>query len=192
MGQGGQPLGDGPEPVQPERVHRQASERGQDLNAVGFAVAVGILTELGVAGPVPGIFNAPSVTYVLQQGLGAAPQTRVAPRGALSKDVVTGLIDALAIADALAAHRNHRGAARPVLHHPLWSGHATQRPGDIPAVPALAPAGLERRLSAVGQAIGDHLKSLAAAVFHSNHEVGAALFEVEKNDSRPKVLPLAL
>jgi hypothetical protein len=86
VGQGGQPLGDGPEPVQPEGVHGQASERGHDLNAVGFAVAVVILAELGVAGPVPGILDRPTVPHVAQQSLGASAQTR---------DVVTGLIDGL-------------------------------------------------------------------------------------------------
>lgn len=117
MGQGGQPLGDRPEPIKPQRVHGQAPERGHDLDAVDLAVAVGILLELGVAGPVPGVFDGPAVTHVLQQGIGAGAQTRVAPIGALSKDLVTGLVGWLAIADALAAHGDHRGAARPVLHH---------------------------------------------------------------------------
>ena len=55
------------------------------------------LTELGVAGPVPGVLDAPALSYVLEQGLGCGPETG---------DGVTGLIDRLAIADdakALAA-----------------------------------------------------------------------------------------
>ena len=70
------------------------------------------------------------------------------------------------------------GTARPLLHHPLWSGHAPQRPADVPAVAQLAPSGLERHPFAVGQTIPDHLKPCATAVFHGDHEVGVALFEV--------------
>ena len=51
---------------------------------------------------------------------------------------------------------------------------------DVTAVPVLAPAGLERRLSGVGQAIPDHPKTFAKAVFRSNYDVGAALFEAEE------------
>lgn len=52
MGQGDQPLGNRPEPIEPQCVHGQAAERRHDLNAVGLAVAVRGLTELGIAGPV--------------------------------------------------------------------------------------------------------------------------------------------
>lgn len=34
MGQGGQPLGDRPEPIEPQCVHGQAAARRHDLNAV--------------------------------------------------------------------------------------------------------------------------------------------------------------
>ena len=81
MGQSGQPLGDRPEALEPQGIHRQTAKRGQDLHAVGFAVAVGVLPELGVAGPVPGILNRPAVSHVPQQGCGCGPETR---------DVVTG------------------------------------------------------------------------------------------------------
>jgi len=165
MGQCGQAFGDRPEPIEPQRVHGQAPEPGHDLDAVDLAVAVDVFPQLGVARPVPGVLNAPAVTHVLQQSIGAGAQTRVAPIGALSKDVVTGLVGWLAIVDALAAHGDHRGAARPVLHHPLRSRHRPQRPGDVLPVFALALAGLQRCLSAVGQAILDHLKALVAAVF---------------------------
>lgn len=67
MGQGGQPFGVRPKPLEPRGVHgHAAAERGHELKAVGFAVAVGVLTELGVAGPVPGVLDAQSVANVLQ------------------------------------------------------------------------------------------------------------------------------
>ena len=169
MGQGGEPLGDRPEPVKPHCVHRQAPERGDDLHAVPLAVAVSVLPELGVAKSVPAILKTPAISHLLEQSPGAGAQPR---------DLVTGLIDWPAGSTALAARRHHRGAARPVLHHPLRCRHAPQCPGDAAAVADLAPAGLERRPSAVGQAIPDHLKPFAAAMFHGDHEVGGALGEV--------------
>ena len=48
---------DRPEPIEAQRVHGQAPERGHDLNAVDLAVAVRVLPELGVAGPVPGVLE---------------------------------------------------------------------------------------------------------------------------------------
>ena len=155
------------------RLHGQAAECGQDLNAVDLAVAVGVFLELGVAGPVPGILDGPPIPHVLQECFRCGPETR---------DVVTGLIDRLAIAPAFAAHRQDCGAAGPVLHRPpLWGGHAAQRPGEVVATLALAVAALEQRLAAVGQPITDDTKASAAAVFDGNQEVGATLLEVEEN-----------
>ncbi len=151
MSQCGQPLGDGPEPIEAQRVHGQAPERGHDLNAVDLAVTVSVFAELGVARPVPGVLNAPAITHVSQQRLCTGAQTR---------DVVPGLIDELAIAVALAAHRDHRGASWPVLLHPLGCRHPLERPGDVAAVTALTLSGAQRSLSAVGKAILDHLKPL--------------------------------
>ena len=88
MGQSGQALGDRPEPIQTQDVHGEAAERGQDLHAVHLAVAVSVFLELGIAGPVPGVLDRPAVSHVLQQSRGCGPETR---------DVVTGLIDLLAI-----------------------------------------------------------------------------------------------
>lgn len=44
--QGGQPLGDGPEAIQPQRMQGEDPECGQDLHAVRFAAAVVVLAEL--------------------------------------------------------------------------------------------------------------------------------------------------
>jgi len=171
MGQSGQPLGDGPEAIQAQGVHGQAAQRRQNLHAVGLAVAVRVLFELGVAGPVPGVLDGPAVSHVLEQGCGCGPETR---------DVVTGLIDLLAIAPAFAAHRQDRGAAGPVLGDPLRCGHSPQRPAQVTATLALAVGGLKHGFTAIGQPITDDLKPLAAAVFHRDQEVGATLLEIEE------------
>ena len=116
-----------------------------------------IFPELGVAGPVPGVLDRPAVPNVLDQSLGAGAQTR---------DLTTGLVDGLAKAGAFAAHRQDRGATRLVFHHPLWGGHAPQRPGEVSAAFTFTVAGLPRRLAAIGQADLDHLGKLAATLFH--------------------------
>jgi hypothetical protein len=46
-------------------------------------VAMGVFTELGVAGPVPFVLHAPALSDQSQQGIWAGPQAGVAPRGAL-------------------------------------------------------------------------------------------------------------
>ena len=55
-----------------------------------FGLVVRDLAELGVAGPMPGVLEAPALSYVLEHGLGCGPETG---------DGVTGLLDRLAIAD---------------------------------------------------------------------------------------------
>jgi len=64
MGQSGQPLGARPEAVEPQAVHGQAAQRGQDANAIGLAVAVRVLPEQGVTGPVPGVLDGARVPAV--------------------------------------------------------------------------------------------------------------------------------
>ena len=86
--QGSQALGYRPEPLQAQRIQGQAAERGHDPHAVALAVAVCVFPELGVAGPVPGVFDRPTVAYVLQQRFGTGPETRVEPIDALSQYLV--------------------------------------------------------------------------------------------------------
>jgi len=128
------PLGDRPEALEPEGIDCQAARRRQGLDAVAFAVAVSVLPELDVPGPVPGILDRPPVSHVLQQGCGCGPETR---------DVVTGFINGLAVAHPFAAHREDRATARPVLHHPVRCG-------------------MPRRFtSGLGQSVMDDLKPFA-------------------------------
>ena len=91
-----------------------------------------------------------------------------------------GLIDGLAVPGALAAHRQDRGAARPVLSDPLRCRHAAQRPAQVTAAFAFAMAPLEQCLCAIGEPITDDPKAFAATVFDRNQEVGATLLEIEK------------
>ena len=140
VGQGGQALGDRPEPVEAQRIQGQAAERGHDLNAVDLAVAVRVFLGLHVAGPAPGVLNRPAVAHVLQQRPGARAE---------AGDVVTGCVDGLAVATALAADRKYHGSTGPVFRHPLRSRHSPHRPDDVTAAFVLVLAGLQRRLPPV-------------------------------------------
>ncbi len=142
-----------------------------NAHAVVLAVAMSVLSQLGVSGPVPGVFDRPSIPDVPQQCRGCGPETR---------DVVTDLVDGLPLTDALASHRKDRGTARPVLHHPRRRRHAPQRPGEVTPALALTLAGLKWHPTAVGEPFADHLRSFAATVFDGDQEVGAALLEVVK------------
>ena len=171
MGEGGQALRDGPETLKPQRIHRQASEAGENPNAVGFSIAVCVLPELRVAGPVPGVLKAPTIANVSEKCVGA---------GAQACDVIAGFIHRLPSTAALAANLNHRGATWPVFYHPVRGRHAAQRPGDVAAMADFVLAGLEEVSLAIGQPFNDFLKSFAAAMFYRDQEVCAALFEVDE------------
>jgi hypothetical protein len=73
MSQSGDAFGDGSDPLQPQGIDRQASQRRQDLDAVGLPVAVGVFTQRHVTDQVPAVFNRPAVPYVAQQRAGAGP-----------------------------------------------------------------------------------------------------------------------
>ena len=119
----------------------------------------------------PAVLNRPALPDRFDQNLGAGAQTR---------DVVTGLVLRLALADPMATHGDDRRAARPLLHHPLRCRHRPQVPGDVAASFDLPLAGVPGNPAAVGESIANQPKPLAAAVFDGNQEVDAALGEVEE------------
>jgi hypothetical protein len=90
-----------------------------------------------------------------------------------TRDLVTELVNGLAIACALAAHPQNPGAARPVLHHPL-SSLASQRLGEVAATIVFTVAGLARHRAVTCQSSLDHLRSPATTVFHSDPEISHA------------------
>ena len=78
-----------------------------------------ILIKRGVTGPMPGVLNAPTITHMLQQTVGACVETR---------DLVTGFIDELPASLALAAHRDDHGAAGPASTTQAGVGMARRIP----------------------------------------------------------------
>jgi len=164
-------LGDRPDPLKPQGIDHQTPQRGQDLNAVDIPVAVGVLSQRHIPDPVPAVLDRPTPPDGSEQSLWTNPQTR---------DVVAGLVLWLAISDPMAAHRDDRRAARPLLLHPLWRRHRPEAPGDVAAPFHLTVTGLSGCTAAVREPITDQLKPFAAAVFDGNQEVGVALGEVEE------------
>ena len=75
MSQGGDSLGDRPDPIETQGIDRQAPERGQDLDAVVLPVAVRVFSQRHVTHLVPAVLDRPAVSDVPQQGLGSSPQT---------------------------------------------------------------------------------------------------------------------
>jgi len=57
--------------AEPEQIHRDGTQQGKHDCADAVDVTVSVLAELGTAGPMPLIFNAPSLPDQAQQGLRA-------------------------------------------------------------------------------------------------------------------------
>ena len=170
MSQGGDALGDRPDSIEPECIDGHAPQHGQDLDAVVLPIAVGVFSQRHIPHPVPAVLDRPALPDGSEQGLGTCAQTR---------DVVTGLVLRFAITDAMAAHGDDRGAARPLLRHPLRCRHRPQLPGDVTASLDFPVDGAPGGPGAIGEPIADQLKPFAAPVIDGDQEVGAALGEVE-------------
>ena len=66
-----------------QQIHHHGPQEREHRCAGSVGVAVGILAELGVAGPVPFVFDPPALANPAQQGFWGCAQAHVAPRGAL-------------------------------------------------------------------------------------------------------------
>ncbi len=149
----------------------QAAQRGQDLNAVVLPVALGVFPQRHIPHPGPAVFNRPGLSDRFEQSLGAGTQTR---------DALTGLVLRLALSDPMATHGDDRGAAGPLLHHLVRRRHRPQLPGNVSAPFDFPLAGAPGDSTAVGEPVSDQAKSLAAAMFDGDQEVGVALGEIDE------------
>jgi hypothetical protein len=116
-----------PDPIEPQSIDSQAAGSGQDLPVVVLMVPVGVFPQRHIPHPVPDVLDRPALPDGSVQGLGTGPQTR---------DVVSGLVLRLAIADSMAAHGDDLGAARPLFGNPIGCRHRPQLRGCLgPASP---------------------------------------------------------
>ena len=81
-------------------------QRCQHLHPVAFPVSVGVLTQLGVSDPVPGVLDRPPFPHVLQQLFCLVAQDDY---------IVAGLVDRPSLMGISGSHRNDQDASWPVL-----------------------------------------------------------------------------
>ncbi len=65
------------------RLHHDGAQEGKDQRPDPVGVAMDVLTQLGVAGPVPFVLIAPALPDQAQQGLWGGADAGVAPKGAV-------------------------------------------------------------------------------------------------------------
>ena len=76
VGHGHQSSPDGTEAIRPQQVEAQRAQGRQNLNAVAFGVAVGVLAKLPITDPVPLLLDCPALSYKEQQALWAGTHRR--------------------------------------------------------------------------------------------------------------------
>jgi len=138
-----QPSADRSETVAAQQVESQCPQQSQHLHPI----ALGVLAELGVAGPVPLVFDRPALAHKPQQRLWAGAQGGVAPRGALSGDEQVDVVKRLAVTPSGAHQLDDPAGAHPA-HTAAVAGLdiadlnrkvpvAAELGGDLPIQPAL-------------------------------------------------------
>lgn len=74
MCHGHQTSADGAKPIAAQQVQSHGAQQGQYLHAVALGVVVSVLTELGVAWPVPLVLDGPTLAHKPQQRFRAGAQ----------------------------------------------------------------------------------------------------------------------
>jgi hypothetical protein len=171
--QGGDALGDRPDPIQPQGIDRQAPKHVEDLDAVDLPVRW--------ASSLNGTSRTQCQLFTIEQRCRMAlsralalvrkleTSQRVLSCGLPSR--VPWLRTAMIV--ALPGHRS-------LLHDPLQCRHDPERPGDVTAPFDFPLAGAPGEPPAVGEPISDQAKPVAATVFDGDQEVRAALGEVKE------------
>jgi hypothetical protein len=135
-------LADGAVATAPEQVHHDGVQEGEHWGPDPVGVAMSVLTQLGVAGPVPLVLNAPSLPDQAQQDVWRgehAGQKQVPPHVALSFP-----------AERAGDHLHDPGAAGPVGLDVLRCLPGPQCPDHVAPVALLAIACLERGVPVQG------------------------------------------
>jgi hypothetical protein len=110
----------------PQQVHDDRSQEGEHRGTDSVGIAMRVLTELGIAGPVPFVLNAPALPHQSQQGFWGSPD---AGEEEVSPDV------ALALAgQRVGDHLHDPGTARPVGRDVLRCLPGLELPGGVAAM----------------------------------------------------------
>lgn len=115
--------------AEPEQIHCDGAQQGEHRCAGAVGVAVSVLAELGIAGPMPLVFNAPALPDQSQQGFWGGAD-------AGDKPMARGL--ALPLAGRRGGdHLHDPGTAGPVGLDVLRRLFGAELPGGVAAVPFL-------------------------------------------------------
>jgi hypothetical protein len=117
--------------VAAQQVEGNGSQQGQYLHAIALAVAVSVITELGVARPVPLFFNCPALKHQAQQCFGA---------GAQGDEKTVNLAEGLAAARASADQFEDPAGSSSALTNDVGGIAGTERPAHLAGMTSFAIA----------------------------------------------------
>lgn len=101
---------DGAKPIAAQQVQSQCPQQSQHLHPVALGVAMGVLAELGVAWPVPLVFDRPALPHKAQQRFGA---------GAQGGDEGVDVVKRLSVSPSLAHQLRDPARTHPALTDPV-------------------------------------------------------------------------
>jgi hypothetical protein len=156
-----------------QKVHHDGAQEREHRSASAVGVAMGVLTELGIAGPVPFVLNAPALPDQSQQGVWAGADAGDEP-----------VVDSSAF--PLAGHRGgdhlrDPGAAGPVRLDVLRRLFRTQYPERVTTVFCLPIRRGERDMALALELATDLAIERLLVAFHGEEDVGPLLQAPSKN-----------
>jgi hypothetical protein len=137
-----------------------------------MGVAVSILTKLGVARPVPLVFDRPALPHQTEQCFWA---------GAQGGDEQVHVVKRLAVTPASAHQLDNLAGSSPALTNGVSGIAGTQRPADLAAMAVVDIADHHREVPMAAELGNDLLIQPALVVFDRQEQVGALLGSKLKN-----------
>ena len=137
-----------------------------------MGVAVSILTKLGVARPVPLVFDRPALPHQTEQCFWA---------GAQGGDEQVHVVKRLAVTPASAHQLDNPAGSSPALTNGVSGIAGTQRPADLAAMAVVDIADHHREVPVTAELGEDLLIQPALVVFDRQEQVGALLGGELKN-----------
>jgi hypothetical protein len=129
-------------------------------------IALGVLAELGVPGPVPLVFDGPTLPHRAQQSLGADAQ---------SGDNEVDVVKRLAVTPTGAHQLDDPAGTSPALPDGVCGIAGTERPPDLAAMAGLEMADHDREVPVSAELGHDLLNQTALVLFDRQEQVGALL-----------------
>jgi hypothetical protein len=165
MRHGHQASADRLEPVADQQVESQGPQQSQHLNTVALGLAVSVLTELGVAGPLLLVFDCPALPHQPQHRFWAAAQ---------GGDEQVDVVIRLAVTPAGALQLDNPAGTRPAFTDGICGIAGSELPIHLMAMAGLDIVDLHWDMP-VAEELGDDLPILPAPVLFDRQEQVAAL-----------------